>query len=74
MSDTVKVCPECGDSSFVHSAQSNYGGTHGKEIYRCRENGHHFEEPAERERDGNTEPGHKGPAKQLSQAEPGEWP
>jgi len=47
--DTVDVCPECGDSSILHSAQSNHGGTHGTEKYRCTTNGHAFEEPDERE-------------------------
>ena len=50
MSDMVKVCPECGSSSIVHSAQSNHGGTHGTEVYRCTTNGHAFEEPDERDR------------------------
>ena len=72
--DTVKVCPECGSSSIVHSAQSNHGGTHGTEVYRCTTNGHAFEEPDERERDGNCEPGHKGAAKALSDADPDAWP
>jgi transposase-like protein len=72
--DTVKVCPECGDSSIVHTSQSNHGGTHGTERYRCTSNNHVFEEPKTRERQGNTEPGHKGAAKSLSDADPDAWP
>jgi len=74
MTDTVKVCPKCGDSSIVHSAQSNNGGTHGTEIYRCTACAHAFAEPAERKREGNTEPGHKGAAKALSEASAEDWP
>lgn len=72
--ETVDVCPECGDSSFLHSAQSSHGGTHAGERYRCSACGRTFTEPDEREREGNTEPGHKGPAKKLSEADPDAWP
>lgn len=72
--DTVKVCPECGDSSILHSAQSNHGGTHGREMYRCTTNNHTFEEPETRDREGNAEAGHKGPAAALLDADADDWP
>lgn len=74
MSDMVKVCPECGDSSIVHTSQSNHGGTHGVERYRCTSNNHVFTEAETKEREGNTQAGHKGKAKDLANANPEEWP
>lgn len=74
MSNTVKVCPECGDSSILHTSQSNNGGTHGVERYRCTSNNHVFEEPETKEREGNAQTGHKGKAKDLANADPEEWP
>lgn len=72
--DTVDVCPGCGDSSIVHTAQSNHGGTHGHQLYRCTACGYSFEEPDERERQNSTEPGNKGMAKTLADADPDGWP
>jgi transposase-like protein len=72
--DTVNVCPDCGDSSIVHTAQSNNGGTHGHQLYRCTACGHSFEDPDERERQNKTQPGNKGAAKTLADADPDSWP
>jgi transposase-like protein len=74
MSEQVKVCPECGDSSILHTSQSNHGGTHGVERYRCTSNNHVFEEPEIKDREGNTKAGNKGKAKDLANANPEEWP
>lgn len=74
MTDTVEVCPKCGDSSIVHSAQSNHGGTHGTEKYRCTSNNHVFTEPETKEREGNARAGNKGKAKDLANANPEDWP
>ena len=72
--NTVTVCPDCGDSSIVHTAQSNNGGTHAHQLYRCTACNHAFEDPDERERKNTIEAGNKGMAKTLADADPDEWP
>lgn len=63
--DTVAACPFC-DSTSLNTAANDE--------YRCTTCGRKVADPVERDRDGNTEPGNKGAAKTLADAEPDSWP
>jgi transposase-like protein len=72
--DTVEVCPECDASSIAHTSQSNHGGTHSTQRYRCTQCNHIFTNPDTRKRQNDTQPGNKGMAKLLGDADPDAWP
>jgi len=63
----MKACPNCNDSSIVHTSQN--GRANGTEMYRCTACGESFKEPKEREPEGHRN-SVKGLAKKLKDMSP----